>query len=308
MNPATQTENYRNQPLTGAICVLIASFVFAILGALVKVVSSSLPNEMVVFFRNICALIFILPWYWYSRPFGGIRTNCFQLHLLRSITGLGAMYCFFYAIAHLQLSEAYLLITTAPLFIPVIAYGWMREPVASNVRRAIIIGFIGILLILKPGFGIFQPVALVGLGAGVFAALAMVSIRRMSATEPVIRIVFYFTVLSTVFSAGPLLWAWRAPPSQIWWLLILIGLLATIGQFFLTKGYSLAPAAQVGPFTYSNVVFAILIGWIFWGEALDLLTWAGALLTCIAGIITTRRTETHVIVGATAGTTRSSPG
>ena len=305
MNPATQTENYRNQPLTGAICVLIASFVFAILGALVKVVSSSLPNEMVVFFRNICALVFILPWYWYSRPFGGIRTNCFQLHLLRSITGLGAMYCFFYAIARLKLSEAYLLIATAPLFIPAIAYVWMREPVARNVRSAIIIGFIGIVLILKPGFGIFQPAALAGLGAGVFAALAMVSIRRMSATEPVIRIVFYFTVLSTVFSAGPLLWAWQSPQPAIWWLLILIGLLATIGQFFLTKGYSFAPAAQVGPFTYSNVVFAILIGWVFWEEALDMLAWAGALLTCIAGIITTRRTATHVIVGATAGPTQS---
>ncbi|MBC8430935.1 MAG: DMT family transporter [Desulfobacterales bacterium] len=303
MNPATQTENYRNQPLTGALCVLIASFVFAILGALVKVVSSSLPNEMVVFFRNICALVFILPWYWYSRPFGGIRTNCFQFHLLRGITGLGAMYCFFYAIARLQLSEAYLLIATAPLFIPAIAYVWMGEPVARNVRRAIIIGFIGIVLILKPGFGIIQPAALAGLGAGVFAALAMVSIRRMSATEPVIRIVFYFTFLSTVLSAGPLLWSWRSPQPAIWWLLVLIGLLATIGQFFLTKGYSYAPAAQVGPFTYSNVVFAILIGWIFWEEALDLLTWAGALLTCIAGIITTRRTETHVIVGATAGTT-----
>jgi drug/metabolite transporter (DMT)-like permease len=301
MNPATQTENYRNQPLAGALYVLIASFVLTILGALVKVVSSSLPNEMVVFFRNICALVFILPWYWYSRPFGGIRTNCLQFHLLRGITGLGAMYCFFYAIARLQLSEAYLLIATAPLFIPVIAYVWMREPVARNVRRAIIIGFFGIVLILKPGVGIFQPVALVGLGAGVFAAMAMVSIRRMSATEPVIRIVFYFTVLSTVLSAGPLLWSWRSPQPAIWWLLVLIGLLATIGQFFLTKGYSIAPAAQVGPFAYSNVVFAIFIGWIFWEEALDLLTWAGALLICISGIITTRRTATHVIVGEAAG-------
>lgn len=297
----TQTENYRNQPLAGALYVLSASFVFAILGALVKVVSSSLPNEMVVFFRNVCALIFTLPWFWYSRPSGGIRTGCFRLHLLRGITGLGAMYCFFYAIAHMQLSEAYLLIATAPLFIPVIAYVWMREPVTRNVRRAIIIGFFGIVLILRPGVGIFQPVALVGLGAGVLAAIAMVSIRRMSATEPVILIVFYFTVLSTVLSAGPLLWSWRSPPPAIWWLLVFIGLLATIGQFFLTKGYSIAPAAQVGPFAYSNVVFAIFIGWIFWEEALDLLTWAGALLICISGIITTRRTATHVIVGEAAG-------
>ena len=302
MNSSPQTQSYCDQPVTGALFVLSASFVFAILGALVKIVSASLTNEMVVFFRNVCALIFILPWLWYSRPPGGVRTSCFQLHLLRSIVGLGAMYCFFYTIAHLQLSEAFLLIATAPLFIPAIAFVWMGEPVANHVRGAVIIGFIGIVLILKPGFGIFQPIALVGLGAGVLAALAMVCIRRMSALEPAIRIVFYFTVLSTVISAGPLLWSWQSPQPELWWLLILIGLLAAVGQFLLTKGYSFAPAAQIGPFTYANIVFATFIGWIFWGETLDMLTWAGAFLICIAGIVATRQTKAHVLIDATACT------
>jgi len=295
-----QTESYKNQPVAGALFILGATFVFAIIGALVKVVSSSLNNEMVVFFRNACALIFILPWIWYSRPPGGVGTNCFQFHLLRAMTGLGAMYCFFYAIAHMQLTEAFLLIATAPLFIPLIAYLWMREPVDRNVRGAIVIGFIGAIMILKPGFGIFQSVALVGLGAGVFASLAMVSIRRMSASEPAIRIVFYFTVLSTIVSAGPLLWSWQTPEPETWVLLILIGLLAAVGQYFLTKGYSFAPAAKVGAFTYANIVFATFIGWYFWGETLDLLTWIGAILICFAGIITTRQTEAHVLVDATA--------
>lgn len=298
MNSAPQAQSYCDQPVTGALFVLSASFVFAILGALVKIVSASLTNEMIVFFRNLCALIFILPWLWYSRPPGGVRTSCFQLHLLRSILGLGAMYCFFYTIAHLQLSEAFLLIATAPLFIPVIAFVWMREPVANHVRGAVILGFIGIVLILKPGFGIFQPIALVGLGAGVLAALAMVCIRRMSALEPAIRIVFYFTALSTMISAGPLLWSWQSPQPELWWLLILIGLLAVVGQFLLTKGYSFAPAAQIGPFTYANIVFATFIGWVFWGETLDSLTWAGALLICIAGIVAARQTEAHVLIDA----------
>ena len=298
-----QTESYKNQPIAGALFILCATFVFAILGALVKVVSSSLNNEMVVFFRNALALFFILPWLWYRRPPGGIRTSRFKFHLLRTLTGLGAMYCFFYAIAHMPLSEAFLLMATAPLFIPLIAYVWMREPVANNVRGAIIIGFIGIAMILKPGFGIFQPVMFVGLGAGVFAALAMVSIRRMSASEPAIRIVFYFTVLSTIISAGPLYWSWITPEPETWWPLILIGLLAAVGQFMLTKGYSFAPAAQVGPFTYGQVVFATFIGWIFWGETLDILTWFGAVLVCVAGVITARRTEAHVLIGETAETT-----
>ncbi|UCG12726.1 MAG: DMT family transporter [Deltaproteobacteria bacterium] len=293
---------YRNQPLAGALAVLAASFLFSVLGALVKVVSPSLTNEMVVFFRNLCALIFILPWILYSRPPGGVRTAYFPLHLVRSMAGLAAMYCFFYAIAHLRLSEAFLLAATGPLFIPVMAYLWIREPVSQKVRGAILIGFIGIVLILKPGLGLFQPVAVVGLGAGVLAALAMVSIRRMSASEPAIRIVFYFTFLGTVTSAVPLVWSWRSPQPAVWLLLILMGLLAAIGQFLLTKGYSLAPAAQVGPFTYGNVVFAAFLGWIFWGETLDLFTWAGAFLICIAGIITAYRTETYALVGTTVKT------
>ncbi len=300
----SQQASYRNQPVAGALCVLSASFTFAVLGALVKVVSSTLTNEMVVFFRNLCALVFILPWMWYSRPPGGVKTTYLQLHLLRSMAGLGGMYCFFYAIAHLHLSEAFLLMATAPLFIPLIAYAWIREPVAQRVRGAIVLGFGGIILILKPGMGIFQPIAFIGLGAGMLGALAMVSIRRMSGSEPTIRIVFYFTVFGTLVSAVPLFWSWQSPQPEIGGLLILIGLLAAVGQFLLTKGYSLAPAAQVGPFTYGNVVFATFLGWIFWGEALESTTWVGAFLICIAGIVTTHRTETHALVGATtkAGT------
>ena len=210
------------------------------------------------------------------------------------------MYCFFYAIAHLQLSEAFLLAATAPLFIPVIAHLWFREPISHMLGGAIVMGFIGIILILKPGFGVFQPTAIVGVAAGAFAALAMVTIRRMSATEPAIRIVFYFTVLGTLISAVPLIWSWQVPQPKIWWLLALIGLLAAVGQFLLTKGYSLAPAAQVGPFTYMNVLFASFFGWIFWGESLDVMTWIGAALICIAGIISTRQTMAYALLGNTA--------
>ena len=303
MNDMSQGLTYRDQPVAGALSVLSASFTFALLGALIKVVSSSLTNAMVVFFRNFCALIFILPWLWYSRPQGGVRTTFFQLHLLRSMAGLGAMYCFFYAIAQLQLSQAFLLAATAPLFIPVIAYVWIREPVQRKVRGAIVLGFLGIVLILKPGLGMFQPVALIGLGAGILAALAMVSIRRMSASEPAIRIVFYFTMLGTLISAVPLIWSWQLPKLEIWWLLFLIGLLAAVGQLLLTKGYSLAPAAQVGPFTYGNVVFATFLGWVFWSETLDVLTWVGAFLICVAGIIAAYKTGTHSLLGTTAGAT-----
>ena len=88
MSPTSPARTYRNRPVAGALFVLGSSLTFAVLGAMVKVVSSSLNNEMVVFFRNLCALLFILPWVWYSRPPEGIRTACFQIHLMRSAAGL----------------------------------------------------------------------------------------------------------------------------------------------------------------------------------------------------------------------------
>jgi len=156
------------------------------------------------------------------------------------------------------------------------------------------VGFIGIALVLKPGFGLFQAAGLVGLASGLLAALAIVGIRRMTATEPVVRVVFYFTSFGTLVSAVPLAWAWQNPQGQMLWALCVMGVLAIMAQMCLTKGYSLAPAGQVGPFNYGNVVFAAVIGWVFWGETLDGLTLAGAVLTCLAGIIATYRSERHI--------------
>lgn len=288
---AAAPQTYRNQPLAGALSIIGASLLIALVGALVKSVSASLNNEMVVFLRNVFVMIWVLPWICRGSPPGNIRTGCFRLHLLRGLAGLLAMYCFFYAVSRIPLSAAFLLLSSSPLFIPLIAWIWLREPVVAPVRLAIITGFLGVLFILKPGFGIFQPAALVGLGAGILSAMAMVTIRRMSPTEPAIRILFYFTLISTVASTVPLTWAWQTPDSTVLLLMALLGLLATAGQYLLTRGYSFAPAARVGPFTYTNVVFASLIGWFVWGETLDALAWIGAALICIAGIIASRRAK-----------------
>ena len=292
---------YRNQPLAGAFSIVCASLLIALVGALVKHVSASLNNEMVVFLRNVFVMICVLPWIRRGGHPSNVRTGCFRLHLVRSLAGLSAMYCFFYALSRIPLSAAFLLLSSSPLFIPLIAWVWLREPVAATVRIAILTGFVGGLFILKPGFGMFQPAALVGLGAGILSATAMVTIRRMSPTEPAIRILFYFTVISTLASAVPLIWAWQTPAPAALLSMALLGLVATAGQYLLTTGYSLAPAAQVGPFTYTNVVFATLIGWIFWNETLDALAWVGAALVCIAGIIASRRSESAASSPASAG-------
>jgi drug/metabolite transporter (DMT)-like permease len=135
---------------------------------------------------------------------------------------------------------------------------------------------------------IFTPVSLIGVASGVFGALAMVSIRRLTHSEPTLRIIFYFSAVCTAVSAVPLVWRWQSPEPGLWVLLVAVGVLASLAQSLLTRAYSCAPAAQVGPFTYSTVVFAAIAGGVFWDEIPDILSLAGVVLVCLAGILTIR--------------------
>jgi drug/metabolite transporter (DMT)-like permease len=281
----------RNRPVAGGLLVLTSALLFAGVGAIVKVAAADLPIEVVVFFRNAVAMAFLLPWLLIRHRNLSLKTSCPHMHLLRAVAGLGAMYCFFIALKLLRLADAMLLCYTLPIFIPIIEWFWLKEPVSRQTKIAVIVGFIGIALILKPGSGLFQAAGLVGLASGLLAALAMVGIRRMTVTEPVARVVFYFTTFGTLVSSVPLVWAWETPGGHLLWALCAMGILAIMAQMCLTKGYSLAPAGQVGPFNYGNVVFAAFLGWLIWGETLDGLTLAGAVLTCSAGIIATYHSE-----------------
>jgi drug/metabolite transporter (DMT)-like permease len=273
----------------GALYMLASALLFAAMGALIKLAARSLPNEMVVFFRNALGLAALAPWLW-RHGWHGLRTRHPGAHLARALAGLAAMYCYFYALAHLPLAEATLLNYSTPLFIPFIAWLWLGESVPRRLWWAIATGFAGIVLILKPGLGLFTPVALVGAAAGLFGALAMVGIRRLTRTEPALRVVFYFALTGTLVSAVPLAWSWRTPPPGLWALLVAIGAVASLAQWLMTRAYAQAPAAQVGPFSYATVVFAALAGWALWGEVPDAPSALGALLVVAAGVLTIRQT------------------
>ena len=137
---------------------------------------------------------------------------------------------------------------------------------------AIMVGFLGVILVLKPT-GTMHIASIAGLMGGALAALAKVTIRRISDTEPTSRIVFYFGLISLIISAIPMFWFLaKTLTAKKWGLLILLGAFGTFGQLFLTKAYALAPASRIAPFTYSSILFAAAIGWIFWNEIVTLLT------------------------------------
>jgi drug/metabolite transporter (DMT)-like permease len=274
--------------LIGALCIILGELCFASMGVGVRIVSGQLPNEVVVFFRNAIGLLILTPWLLRPKT-GGLRTRVPMLHLLRGLAGVSAMYCFFYAIAHLPLAEAMLLKLTAPLFIPLVALLWLREEVSPKVWLGLGVGFAGVVVILEPGLRGVSPVALVGLLGGALAAVAKVTVRRLSRDEPTPRILLYFALVATAVSAVPMLWAWEAPsPPTLGWLIGLAGC-ATLGQFLLTTGLSLAPAARMGTFGYFAVVFGACYGWLIWGEQLSLGFFVGSVLVAAAGVLVSHR-------------------
>lgn len=272
--------------LLGGACILGSALAFAVMGAMVKGISDELASSSIVFLRNACALMLMLPWL--VRQRFNIRTANFHLHLLRSLVGLAAMYCYYFALSRLKLGEAMLLSYTSPVFIPLLAGLWLKERITARSLTAMALGFAGIMLVLKPGLSILNPVALIGLMSGLLSAGAMVSIRRMAASERPTLIVFYFSLISTLVSCGPFLGNIEAVSQSQLVYMLGVGLVALTAQMLMTKGYNLAPAAKVGPLIYLTVVFAALIGLTVWGEKLDGLTVAGAALVMLAGFVTSR--------------------
>ena len=257
---------------------------FACMGAFAKVTAQQGVSEaLIVFVRNVVGVCALLPWVLrhgrkslYTTRFGG--------HLWRALFGLCGMYTLFYALAHLPLAEALLLNYASPLFIPFIAWLVLSEHPPALMIPASLLGLVGVALIVKPVSLQLSLAAGVGAASGLFAACAMVSLRRISDTEPAQRVVFYFSAIGVVVSAIPLFWFAQAPTwTQLLWM-VATGLSATNGQLQLTRAYGFAPAARVGAMGYSAVIFAGLIGWIGWGDQPDRYTLLGAMLvisTCV---------------------------
>ncbi|WP_027859609.1 DMT family transporter [Marinobacterium jannaschii] len=274
-----------NPPIFMAAALILVSELFLVAsGMVVKQVSSDLPTEMIVFARNIFGLMLLLPWLIRQGP-GAIRTDKLRFHLMRAGVGVVAMTCLYYSWGHLPLAQAALLKQTAPFFIPLIAFFWLGERIPAPARLAILIGFAGVYLILNPGEGALNIAVLIALGGAMLGGLAKVVIRRMRDTESPQRIVFYFALFSSLISALPACFSWTTPTLvQAMWLL-LMAMTSTIAQLLLSKAYGMAPAGQLGPYTYASVAFAALFGWLLWDEVLALSSLLGIMLVIVAGLL-----------------------
>lgn len=287
-----------------SLWMLLASAMFAIMGACVKVASdygASLP--LVVLFRGIPSVVLILVWTRFTSR--TLRPATWRIHLWRNVSGVSSMWLGFYAISHLPLPTAVSLNYTAPLFIAGWLLGWggsQRDPVRI---LAVLAGFLGVLAILRPSIGEEHLLAaMTGLGAGALGAVAMMQIRQLGRVgEPEWRTVFIFSCCVVLVSAAILLIdGWPEVSFEAWLALAGVGLAGLIGQLAMTRAFGMGSALLTAALQYTTIIFAAILGIIFWGDVPDMIAWGGILLIIASGLLSIWRTysEDRVMQGESA--------
>lgn len=286
-----------NKLNNGIKYMLIASFTFAIMGAFAKLASQQMSSLEVVFFRNIFGVA-LISFAIYKKPMTHVGGKPFLL-LFRGTMGFVALLAYFYNIAHIPLGDAVTYSKTAPIFTAIFAWLFLNEKLPLKGWLAVLVGFGGILLITQPSGVGFSKYDMLGIFSGVGAALAYTSVRELRGYYDTRAIVLSFTLVGTI---GPLflffisrylhmpsldfmLGEFIVPHGVTWIYVIGLGVLGTLSQYFMTKAYGETKAAIVGTVSYTNIVFAIIVG-LFLGDALPSISTAcGICLIVVAGIM-----------------------
>ena len=278
----------RDRPFLGMLCKVIAMLMFAIMFAAVRWLGPHFPIGEIVFFRSALGLPVIVAAAYLSGGLHLLATKRVDSHALRSIAGVISMYCNFTAYTLLPLADVTAIGFAAPLFIVVLAALFLRERVHIYRWSAVVIGFLGILVIVGPearmasGATIGVIYALI---SAALAALAMIFLKRMSAHEHSTAIAFYFMLTAAAVSLLTLPLGWNIPTGVEGWVLIASGLAGGVGQLFLSFSYRYGDASLLAPFDYTAMIWAAALGYFVFGELPMANVWAGAVIVIAAGLL-----------------------
>ncbi|SIO18777.1 DMT family transporter [Vannielia litorea] len=277
------------RPLLGISLTLSAIFFFSIMGALVKA-ADRIPVGETVFFRAGCALPVIVIWLWMRGDMpGGLKVLSVKSHAVRAIVGSAAMGLGFLGLRYLPLPEVTALRFITPILIVIFAALLLKERVRLLRISAVSVGLVGVLIIMWPRLNLEGGEReLIGtamiLTSALMASLAQIFVKAMAAKESTAAIVFYFSGTATVLSLLTIPWGWVWPTPLEWVLLVGAGLTGGAGQILVTSSYRYADASLLAPYTYSSMIWALVLGYFVFAEVPTVQMLAGAALVICAGI------------------------
>ena len=270
---------------SGPFYFLISVIFFSVMEILVKFLSSSYPIGELVFFRGFFGLlpiIFIMP---KKKFFQNFKTKKIKLHIFRTITGCFALISIFFSLKYLPLADAISITFAAPIFATIFSIFFVKEIVGKKRWFAVLIGFLGILIILKPGTSLFSIYSIFPILFCVGFAASASLIRILSKTDKNYLISFYYTAGLTLVSLflDPL--SWKIPLFKDCLLLISIGIIGSLGNIIITEAYRKSEISLITPIKYLNLIFAIVFGYYLFNEVPEVSTLIGSVLIIVSTVI-----------------------
>lgn len=274
----------KNDRTKGIIYIIISAFFFALMGLFVKL-SGDLPTIQKSFFRNAVAMIFAIIVITKNHSWELPKGKNIKYLFIRSAAGTLGILCNFYAVSKINLADASMLNKLSPFFAVVFSIFILKEKANWKQFSAITLAFIGAMFIIKPSFSFEALPAFLGFLGGLSAGLAYTYVRKLSQNGfNGSLIVFYFSMFSCVVTLPWLIFDYHPMTAQQWLYLILAGLAASGGQFFITAAYSKAPAKEISVYDYSQIIFTTVLSLIVFGDLPDALSFVGYTIIIAAAV------------------------
>ncbi len=281
----------------GVALMVTAVFFFVVMDAVVKYLARTYPVPQIVWARY-CFHILTMGLLLFPR-FGVklFRTRRIGLQVWRSLLLLAATFLFFTAISFIPLADAGAISIVSPLLVTALSVWLLKERVGVPRWLAVVVGFCGALIVLRPGLGVMHPASLLVLGTAVCFALYQITTRQLSGTESPYTTLFYTALVGTVVMCAVAPFVWEPPDPEGWGLMILIGFLGAIGHYALIKAFDYAQPSLLAPFNYTQLIWATLLGFFMFGDFPDRWTILGALVVASSGLFVLHR-EHRVVAAA----------
>ncbi len=278
-----------NSQLFKAIALMLsAALGFSVMNVLIRMSSTELHPFQIAFFRNLFGLVFMLPWL-IRFGYRSFKTRRIGLFLIRSVLGLISMLCYFWGISVLPLAKAVSLSFTIPLFVTIGASVVLKEEVHLRRWIAVLVGFIGTLIILRPSVDGDMVASLVVVASSVTMAASVLIIKRLSQTENTNVIVMYMVLLMTPMSLPVAISVWQWPTFDIWLLVVLMGFMGSFAHLLFTHSLKLSDVSIVMSFDFARLPFIIVMAWLVFDQNVDRWTILGAFIVFASGVYIARR-------------------
>lgn len=268
--------------------VLLACGLFTTVIAISRVVSETIPVSTILFFQYFISMILLLPWMLQQ---GGksLYLSKIGVIVIRSVAGYLNYAFIFFAVKHIPLVNVVLLNNAAPIFIPLIIWMWKKVRISRKLWMGIMVGFVGIAIILRPTNSFINIGSLFALGSAVCVSISMITQRRLVKSESVYTISFYYFLISSIISLPFMLERWEPIDQTTMLLLGVTGVLFVSGQYFFLSAFKYEKPTYLGSFSYSAIVYGLLIEWLVWKQFPGWVSLMGIVIVCAGGLITIRQ-------------------